>query len=127
MSETAGTLLMMNNYFHDVATALLLGSGVAMWLMYKTFIKKGIGDMQSLREIYKGMSRLALFSLVWIIAGGIPRTIYYTEFEWSAAAGRGQIQALIVKHILAFLFVGWGVCLWFRIRKALGGPGHAEE
>jgi hypothetical protein len=120
MSESAAVLLMMNNYFHDVATALLLGSGFAMWLMHKRFVKEGSGDIASIRAMYLGMSRLALFALVWIIIGGIPRTIYYSEFEWAAAAGRGQVHALIVKHILMFIFLGWGGCLWFRLKKAIG-------
>lgn len=120
MNEISGVLLMMNNYFHDVATALLLGSGFAMWVMYKRFVKEGTGDISSVRTMYAGMSKLAIFALVWILIGGIPRTIYYSEFEWAAAAGRGQVKALIVKHILMFVCLGWGGCLWFRLKKAVG-------
>jgi hypothetical protein len=118
MSETAGVILMMNNYFHDVATALLLASGIAIWVIYKKF---GDSDKPDVREyflkLYGSMTFLVKFSLAWIILGGIPRTYFYTEFEWSHYAGRSQIPALIVKHILAFLFVGAGAYLWINIRK----------
>ena len=118
MSETAGVILMMNNYFHDVATALLLASGIAIWVIYKKF---GDSDKPDVREyflkLYDSMTFLVKFSFAWIILGGIPRTYFYTEFEWSHYAGKSQIPALIVKHILAFLFVGAGAYLWINIRK----------
>jgi hypothetical protein len=118
MSETAGVILMMNNYFHDVATALLLASGIAIWVIYKKF---GDSDKPDVREyflkLYGSMTFLVKFSFAWIILGGIPRTYFYTEFEWSHYAGKSQIPALIVKHILAFLFVGAGAYLWINIRK----------
>jgi hypothetical protein len=118
MSETAGVILMMNNYFHDVATALLLASGIAIWVIYKKF---GDSDKPDVREyflkLYGSMTFLVKFSLAWIILGGIPRTYFYTKFEWSHYAGRSQIPALIVKHILAFLFVAAGAYLWINIRK----------
>ena len=118
MSETSGVILMMNNYFHDVATALLLASGIAIWVIYKKF---GDSDKPDVREyflkLYGSMTFLVKFSFAWIILGGIPRTYFYTEFEWSHYAGKSQIPALIVKHILAFLFVGAGAYLWINIRK----------
>ena len=118
MSETAGVILMMNNYFHDVATALLLASGIAIWIIYKKF---GDSDKPDVREyflkLYDSMTFLVKFSFAWIILGGIPRTYFYTEFEWSHYAGKSQIPALIVKHILAFLFVGAGAYLWINIRN----------
>jgi hypothetical protein len=116
MSPALGVVIMMNNYFHDVATALLIASGIAMWVIVK---KYGNNNQQDVTEyflnIYKSITFLAKFSVAWIIIGGIPRTIFYTEFEWANAAGKGQIPALIVKHILAFLFVGSGAYLWFKL------------
>jgi hypothetical protein len=118
MSEGAGVALMMNNYFHDVATALLLASGIAIWVIYK---KLGNSDKPDVREyfltLYDSMTFLARFSLAWIILGGIPRTYFYSEFEWSHYAGKSQIPALIIKHVLAFIFVSAGAHLWIRIRS----------
>ena len=66
------------------------------------------------------MSRLAIFALVWIIIGGIPRTIFYKDFEWANAAGKGQVMALAVKHVVAFSFVGAGIAMWIGLRKKAG-------
>ena len=118
MSEISGVILMMNNYFHDVATALLLASGIAIWVIYK---KLGNNDNPDVRayflKLYDSMTYLAKFALAWIILGGIPRTYFYTEFEWSHYAGQSQIPALIIKHVLAFVFVSAGAHLWIRIRS----------
>jgi hypothetical protein len=118
MSPTLGVFIMMNNYFHDVATALLLASGVVMWIIVRRMERSA--DESVIRyflRIYSGVTRLAKFSLLWILIGGIPRTIAYKEFEWANAAGKGQIAALIVKHVLVFIFVGGGAFLWLKLHK----------
>ena len=118
MSEIAGVALMMNNYFHDVATALLLASGIVMWIVYRKFGNStNSGVQEYFLSLYRGITKLARFSLAWIILGGIPRTYFYTEFEWSHYAGKSQVPALLVKHVLAFAFVGSGVYIWLKIRK----------
>ncbi len=118
MSQELGIALMMNNYFHDVATALLLASAVALWAMLRRHDPAGgPGAARYFLAIHRSMTRLARFSLAWIILGGIPRTIFYAEFEWANAAGRGQVAALLVKHLLAFAFVGGGVWLWLKLRR----------
>lgn len=118
MSESAAILLMMNNYLHDVATALLIASGCVMWVLWR-YLEPDSGP-RTLRyfvRMYYGITRLAQFSLAWIIIGGIPRAIFYKQFEWSNMAGRGQVPALIVKHILAFSLVAAGMTLWIRVRR----------
>lgn len=118
MSKTAGIMLMMNNYFHDVATALLLASGIAMWVIYKKFADTDKIEVRDyFLRLYDSITLLARFSLAWIILGGIPRTYFYKEFEWAQYAGKGQIPALIVKHVLAFIFVGSGAYVWLKIRS----------
>src|SRR5512140_3548582 len=107
MSPSLGIVLMMNNYFHDVATALLVASGAVLWIVHHK-----LGDstepavLRYYLSLYHGMTRVAKFALAWIVLGGIPRTIFYTDFEWANAAGKNQVPALIVKHVLAFTFVG---------------------
>ena len=118
MSETTGVILMMNNYFHDVATALLLASAIVMWVIYK---KLGDGEKPETKDyflrLYDSITLLARFSLAWILLAGIPRIYFYTEFEWSHFAGKSQVPALIVKHVLMFIFVVSGAHFWFKIRS----------
>lgn len=120
MSQGLGILIMMNNYLHDVATALLLASGVAMLVIAKKFDESSTPETADyFLKIYRSISRLAVFSLIWIIIGGIPRTIFYKEFEWANAAGKGQVAALIVKHIIAFAAVGSGAVVWMKIHRKI--------
>jgi heme/copper-type cytochrome/quinol oxidase subunit 3 len=118
VSSTLGIAIMMNNYFHDVATALLLASGVVMLIIVKKMERSADDSVKKyFLKIYTGVTRLAKFSLLWILIGGIPRTLAYKEFEWANAAGKGQVTALIIKHILAFIFVGGGAVLWLKLHK----------
>lgn len=118
MNPILGVFIMLNNYFHDVATALLAASGITMWIIVGRYGNNTNPDVTDyFLRIYKSITRLAKFSLYWILIGGIPRTIAYRDFEWANAVGKSQIPALIVKHILAFIFVGTGVYLWIRLNK----------
>ncbi len=118
MSPTLGVAIMMNNYFHDVATALLLASGIALWVMMKQLrLRSDEAVLRYFLGLYSAMTKLARFALIWIIVGGIPRTLFYTRFEWANAAGKGQIPALIVKHVLVVFFVAAGAHIWIRIGR----------
>lgn len=118
MSPSLGVFIMMNNYFHDVATALLLASGIAMWVIVRRYGNNSNPDVTDyFLRIYRGITRLAKFSLAWILIGGIPRTLAYKDFEWANAVGKNQVPALIVKHILVFIFVCTGVYMWIKLSK----------
>ena len=129
MSPGLGVAVMMNNYLHDVATALLAASGVALWAMLRRWEACG-GGVEAGRfflAIHRSMARLARLSLAWIVLGGIPRTWFYAEFEWANAAGRGQVAALVAKHVVAFALVGAGAALWLRLRARVGEVRIAVE
>jgi hypothetical protein len=109
---------MMNNYFHDVATALLAASAFALWVLLRRFDAgpRGAEAARYFLEVQRAMAKLARFSLAWIVLGGIPRTIWYADFEWANAAGRGQVAALVVKHVVALVLVVLGALFWRRLR-----------
>ena len=118
MSESSAIALMMNNYLHDVATALLVASGYVLWVLWRCLDPgAGCGAIRYFVRMYYKITKLAWFSFIWILVCGVPRVLFYKEFEWSNMAGRGQVPALIVKHILAFTLVAGGVALWIRVRK----------
>lgn len=121
ISPGLGIALMMNNYLHDVATALLIGSATAILVMEKVVNRIGepAGALFFLTA-YSRLTRLFHWALIWIVIGGIPRTIYYTRFEWANAAGKGQIPALIVKHVMMVILVVIGLQCWRRLRRLTG-------
>lgn len=118
MSPELGLAVMLNNYLHDVATALLVSSAAALW-----FMARDLGADPSPEaaryylRIHGAMGRVALLSIAWIVLGGIPRTIFFERFEWANAAGKLQVPALVAKHVLIFALVGVGLWGWSRLRR----------
>ena len=127
LSPGAGVALMMNNYFHDVATALLAASAFVLWALARLQdAMPGEASPKFFLSAYARMARFAKVALAWIVLGGIPRTIFYRDFEWANAAGRGQVPALLVKHLLMFALVAGGAWGWWRLslrRRALSQQG----
>ncbi len=118
ISPGLGVAIMMNNYFHDVATALLIGSAVALHAIVR--IQASMNTPQAtlfFLKTYDQMVRLFRFALWWVIIGGVPRTVFYTSFEWANAADKLQVPALMVKHVMIITLVVWGVVAWRRLKQ----------
>ena len=113
-----GVAIMMNNYFHDMATGLLVGSGFALHAIMR--IQASMNTPEATLFFLKTnshMKKLFKFALWWVVLGGVPRTIFYTSFEWANAADKLQIPALAVKHVMMFAAVVWGIVAWRRMQK----------
>lgn len=112
-----GVAIMMNNYFHDVATALLAVSAFTLHAIVRiqALMDNPEATLFFLR-VHARMVQFFRFALWWIVIGGIPRTIFYRSFEWANAADKLQVPALIVKHLLMFALVIGGVVAWRRLR-----------
>ena len=113
-----GVAIMMNNYFHDVATALLAASAFTMHAIVRVqAVQNSVAGTLFFIRTYDMMVKFFRFALWWIILGGIPRTIFFTSFEWNHFADKLQIPALMVKHLLMFVLVVWGVIAWKRLKR----------
>lgn len=119
LPEWASIAIMMNNYFHDVATALLAASAALMIVLVGT-----LGDTPSpevarfVVRLYPKMTMVAKVALVWILVGGIPRTIFFTRVELATGVGTtGIAVALAVKHLIMFALVVLGAVEWRRLAK----------
>lgn len=111
-------LITINNYSHDIATAVLIVSGLLMFILYKgrhIFIRNN--DKKLFSQVYKRIKYLAEGSLIWIIIAGIPRTVFYKQYEWSDLSGNLQIVAIIIKHIVMFVLVGMLSYYWIKLSK----------
>ncbi|GAB7025261.1 hypothetical protein [Geotalea toluenoxydans] len=117
ISPELGVAIMMNNYFHDVATALLAASAFVIHAIVRTqaVMASREASLFFLRT-YDQMVKFFRFALWWIIIGGIPRTVFYTSFEWANAADKLQVPALMVKHVVMAVLVIWGVYAWRRLK-----------
>jgi hypothetical protein len=119
MSSGWGILIILNNYFHDVATATLLSSAVILYVLGRQAERGGIGERQAFERAYKTLTRFAWGALAWIILGGIPRTIFFRTFEFIPAQQKGIVLDLIIKHVVLVSTVIAGAVMWLRMAKTV--------
>jgi len=118
--------VIMNNYFHDLATALLITSAVTVYYFAKT--AEGSEDPAVVRyfiETYRRLTILGRGAFAWIILAGIVRIINFKAFEWSDAMGKNLIPALIVKHIMLFSAVFGGIYFWRKLNRKVNALKQA--
>ncbi|HZV82917.1 MAG TPA: hypothetical protein VFF53_12195 [Geobacteraceae bacterium] len=121
-SPGLGVAVMMNNYFHDVATALMMASAFVLHAIVRIqdSMQTPIATIFFLKT-HRQMVKFFKFSLWWIIIGGIPRTIFYASFEWNHFADKQQVPALMVKHVLMAAAVIYGIRAWRRLKIKVAG------
>jgi hypothetical protein len=110
-------LIILNNYFHDVATATLLSSAVILYVLGRQAKSGGAGERRALARAYRTLTRFAIGALAWIIIGGIPRAIFFNEYEFIPAQTNGIVADLVVKHFLLVTAVALGSIMWLRLGK----------
>ena len=111
-------LLVLLNYSHDIATALLIVSGILMVLLYVKREDLTTGSSVSeLADFYRINRLITEGSLLWILLAGVPRTVFYKRYEWSYLAGDLQVGAIVVKHIVMFTLVGGLIYYWIRLSR----------
>ena len=115
-------LVMMNNYFHDFATALLIAN-LALFAIFTKGLQGPLSLTWAQKDVVFGYAkRITHLSLAWILVGGAIRTWHYSTFEWVEAAGKGQIAALGVKHMVMGTAVFVGLYLQWKLTRE-----HAAE
>lgn len=119
-------LIIMNNYFHDVATATLIGAAVIMWVLERQARRGVPEDLAALARAYPTLTRFANGALVWVIIGGIPRVITFNTHDLGAMRG-DLVPAIAVKHVVEFAAVVAGVVLWRRVRGRIAASPEAVD
>ena len=117
-------LIIMNNYFHDVATATLLGAAVIMWVLERQARAGAEGDLAALARAYPVLTRFAPGALVWIVIGGIPRVLTFNTHDLGALRG-DLVPAIAVKHVVEVAAVVLGVRLWLHVKRRIGAGARA--
>jgi len=117
------TLIILNNYLHDVATAVLLSSAVIYYVLGRQAKAGDEGERHAFVRAYGTLTKFARGALVWIVLGGIPRTIFFREYEFIPADTKGIVADLIIKHVLLVSAVIAGSVMWLRMKKAVVGSG----
>jgi hypothetical protein len=120
MSPGFATFLLMNNYFHDVATAMLLACSVVLWVMLRHLgVKQDEVLMRYVTALFRGITAIFWFSVLWIIASGIVRIVTFREFEWFNTTQKHFEAGLFVKYGIAITMMVVGSFLWMRLSRAM--------
>jgi len=117
-------LIMLNNYFHDLATAVFAVSVLAALLLLRSPAAREAPS--ALQPVIDGLVKTGWLSLAWTLAGGVVRALAFRRYEWMEAAGRAQVPALVVKHIILVTLVAGGLLVLHRVRRhgRQGGTGR---
>jgi hypothetical protein len=116
MGPVFSVLLMMNNYCHDIATAMLMASGVTMWVIIRRLENAANPEARSLMfSLYRSISKIVTFSLIWIAAGAVPRILTFSTFESAEAHAMNRLAGLMAKHIVALGMLLGGAYLWISL------------
>ena len=113
---TDAILVMLNNYFHDLAVAFMWASSLMAHLVLRYWPGKPS------QELAKILTRIAWGSLAWVLIGGAIRAYFYMDYEWLPKAGTAQIPALAVKHVLLLGLTVWGLVGVVKLRRKLKSP-----
>lgn len=129
LSPLVKVLIILNNYFHDVATAMLFSSALVVWLLARKARSEDADAVRVLASAYPLLTRIAWFSLAWIVIGGIPRAVFFQQVEWNLAdpSNKYLFVALVVKHIFMWSAVAVGAVMWLRARRLLGADGESPD
>lgn len=119
-------LIILNNYLHDVATALLLSSAVILTVLARRARSGGPDVQRWFADAYRVLTRFAWGALVWIIVGGIPRTIFFNQYEFIPADTKGIVADLIIKHVVLVTSVIVGAVMWIRVGRAVKAAEQAD-
>jgi putative copper export protein len=117
-------LVMLNNYLHDLATAVFAVSALVAYFLLRSPSLRS--SQAALQPVISGLVRVGLFSLAWVLVGGMVRGLTYREYEWMEAAGRGQVPVLVVKHIILVSLVTVGLVVLYRVHRVGRGVGERE-
>jgi hypothetical protein len=111
------TILMLTNYFHDLAVAVLATNVIMIHIIGRYL------DEEPERGAILGrvISRLSLFTwwaLAYVILAGAVRAWFFMDFEWNPAVEKGGMMiALGVKHVLLVGLAVFGIVGMHRYRE----------
>ena len=116
-------VLMLVNYFHDLSVALLASNVLAVYIVGRHLDRHPHHD-EIVSTLFRKLSRVTWAALTYVVVAGAVRAYFFNEFEWNPAVGRGQVAALVVKHVLLVTITVLGLAVQFRYHRKYGSsPG----
>ena len=112
-----GILVVFNNFLHDLASGVWVVANAFQWGVLRWGRDGSASVDDATRAGLRAVRTAGRVSLWWIVGGGLVRALTFRRYEWSDAAGRGQLSLLGVKHMLLFGAVAAGRSLEHRVAE----------
>lgn len=113
-----GILIMMNNYFHDLAAGIVFVCGVVMFASVKKAEETGSIEVKKFfLGVYPTLVHIIGGAIIFMLFAGVIRTFTYKDFEWANAVGVGQVYAIMVKHVVLGGIFFYGIALWVKSHR----------
>ena len=113
MSQSMAVFILMSNYFHDVATAMLVACSFSLWVVLAKYgVQKDQMKKEFFGRLYRIIKKVVIFSWVWIVAAGAIRVVTFRRFEWVNAVEKHHEAALMVKYAVASVMIIAGAYSW---------------
>lgn len=107
------------NYFHDLAVAMLACSVLSIYLLGR-WTASYPDSRKLLAHSFRRFSAVAYLSLTYIIIGGAIRAYNFKEYEWNPALAKGLIMALVIKHVILGILTLVGLIVVIRYTRKYG-------
>ncbi len=120
-----GVAIMLNNFFHDLSVAFLTCALLGEIALWRAAAALDPGAQALVLRLDRLALRVAAWSFAGVVAFGAVRTAAFRTYEWLPAAGRAQIPALMVKHVLLTALMLLPTAAAWRARRA--GRGALAE
>jgi hypothetical protein len=114
-----GIAIMILNYFHDLAVAMLAANILVIYFLGRYLDRTGIRD-QAMTEVFSRLARITYGALAFVIVAGAVRAWFFMDYEWNPAVGQGQVAALIVKHVALVTVTIFGIAAHLRYVRKYG-------
>ena len=111
-------ILMLTNYFHDLAVALLAANVIVVNIVGR-YLGQDPGNRKILTLLIDRLSRVTWYALAYVILAGAVRMYFFMEFEWNPLVPRqGMLVALGIKHVLLIALTVFGILgkQWYKRR-----------
>ena len=109
---------MLNNYFNDMAVAIVAVAGFTIFLLVGIVQKKDRDTKVMILSLFPKMAGLMIGTVVFVLGTGFIRLSNFRAFELANAVENGKEAALVVKYIImSVLFLGGVLCWLLTHRK----------
>jgi len=118
LSPSFAVFVLMSNYFHDVATAMLVACSIAgLLVLPRAGEKVDSATAGFIVSVWRSIRKIFVFSIIWIMAGAALRIGTLTDFEWKNFADRGHVVGLVAKYVIAVIIMIAGALFWGRLSR----------